>query len=149
MQNKLRLILALMLIINTTAFPADSDKKKEAKPVPLTLFIPGIQQLNARQYLKGGLLLAAFAGSAAGAFIYNNKGNDLYNRYQDSTDVEEITSLRKQTERSFKKRNLFIIGIFSVWALHIIDLKFFKSPKASVKGEVGENNINIGIYYRF
>jgi hypothetical protein len=56
---------------------------------------------------------------------------------------------RQNTEKNLKKRNLFLVGIASIWVIHIIDLKFFKSKKGGVKGEIGKNNINIGFYYHF
>lgn len=130
--------------------PGESKKKEtRAKRVPITMFIPGIHQLKTGQYVKGSIFLAAFIGSVTGALIHNKKGNDQYNQYLTSTNVEEIILLREKTEKSFKKRNLYIVGIFSTWVLHIIDVKFFKSGKAGVKGEVGKNNITIGFYYRF
>ena len=42
-----------------------------------------------------------------------------------------------------------MIGIAAVWLAHIIDLKFFKSKKGGVKGEVDKNSILIGFYYSF
>jgi hypothetical protein len=130
--------------------PGESKKKEtKAKRVPIFMFIPGIHQLKTGQYVKGGILLAAFLGSVTGALVHNKKGNDGYSRYLSSTNVEEIILLREKTGKSFKKRNLYIAGIFSTWVLHIIDVKFFKSGKAGVKGEVGKNNIAVGFYYRF
>ena len=113
------------------------------------MFIPGIQQLKSKKYVKGSLLLGSFIGSVAGAVVYNKKGSDWYDKYSNSTNVEDIILFRQETEKSLKKRNLFIVGIFSVWLVHIIDLKFFKSGKGGVKGEVGKNKINIGFYYSF
>jgi len=146
-------ILILLLVTHAAADadnPTDSkEKESKPKPVSITLFIPGLQQLKNKQYIKGGILLGAFIGSVTGALVHNEKGNDWYEQYRNSTNVEEIVMLREKTEKSFKKRNLYIAGIFSVWALHIIDLKFFKSGKAGVKGEVGKNTISIGFYYCF
>jgi hypothetical protein len=159
--TKINWIIIVMLLLGLFLHPyphlpaAEEDpgesKKKEtrAKRLPITMFIPGIYQLKTGQYVKGGIFLAAFIGSVAGALIHNKKGNDHYNKYLNSTNVEEIILLREKTGKSFKKRNLYIVGIFSTWVLHIIDVKFFKSGKAGVKGEVGKNNITIGFYYRF
>lgn len=140
------------LLLNTLAVaaapPANKNKKK-TKAIPLSMFIPGLHQLKNKQYAKGSLLLASFAGCIAGAVINNNNGNDWYRQYQSSTNVEEVILLREHTEKSFKKRNLFFAGILSVWAIHVIDLKFFKKGKGGVKGEVGKNSINLGFYYSF
>lgn len=146
----------LCLVINLNAVTAaqeqpDSSRPDKEKPktVSITMFIPGIHQLASGKYVKGTILLGSFLSCITGAVIHNNKGNDWYKKYIDSTNVEEITLFRQKTEKSFKKRNLFIVGALSVWALHIIDLKFFKSKKGGVKGEVGKNSFIIGYYYTF
>jgi len=156
MIKKLSLFLMLCLVINLNAVTAaqeqpDSSRPDKEKPktVSITMFIPGIHQLASGKYVKGTILLGSFLSCITGAVIHNNKGNDWYKKYIDSTNVEEITLFRQKTEKSFKKRNLFIVGALSVWALHIIDLKFFKSKKGGVKGEVGKNSFIIGYYYTF
>ena len=146
----------LCLVVNLNAMtgaeeqPDSSDPgKKKPKTVSITMFIPGIHQLKSGKYVKGTILLGSFVSCITGAVVHNNKGNDWYEKYINSINVEEIILSRQKTEKSLKKRNLFIVGILSVWALHIIDLKFFKSKKGGVKGEVGKNSFNIGLYYTF
>jgi hypothetical protein len=143
------LSLALLSILPAAAAGEGSEKKPGEKTTAVTMFIPGIRQLQTGKYVKGTLFLCSFIGTAAGAFIYNKKGSDWYEKYRDSTNVDEITRFRAETEKSFKKRNLFMVGIFTVWLAHIIDLEFFKSKKTGVKGEVGKNSVNIGFYYCF
>lgn len=143
-------LLAAVLLVNTIVVAADAPgSKKKSRAIPLTLFIPGVKQFKNKQYAKGSLLLASFAGCIAGAVIQNNKGNDWYRKYQNSTNVDDVILFRQLAEKRFRSRNLFFVGIFSVWAIHVIDLKFFKSGKGGVKGEVGKNNINLGFYYTF
>lgn len=128
---------------------ASNPSNKTTKTISLAMVIPGVQQIKNKQYVKGSLFLAAFVGSAAAAFYYNKKGNDWYAKYRASTNVEEIVLFRKNTEANLKKRNLFLVSVFSVWLLHIIDLKFFKPGKSGVKSNVGKNEIAIGVYYSF
>lgn len=153
MIKKWRFLLVVLLLSNALIVSAETkpaqDKKQKGKAVSLSLFIPGIHQFKTKQYAKGTLLLGSFAGCIAGALAYNKKGNDLYRQYQASIDVTEIGALRVRAEKSFRKRNLFFIGMFTVWASHVLDLKFFKKGKGGVKGEVGKDSINIGIYYSF
>jgi hypothetical protein len=156
MIKKSSLFLILCFVANVIAGhpaenPAESSEpqEKKAKAVSIAMFIPGIYQLKSGRYLKGTLLLGSFAGCIAGTAINNNKGNDRYEQYLRSTNAEEIVQLREQTEKSFKKRNLFMIGIAAVWLAHIVDLKFFKSKKGGVKGEMGKNSIHLGFYYSF
>jgi hypothetical protein len=156
MIKKLSLLLMLCLLINLNAMTAAGEQpdasepdKEKPKTVSITMFIPGIHQLASGKYVKGTILLGSFLSCITGAVIHNNKGNNWYEKYIDSTNVEEIVLFRQKTEKSLKKRNLFIVGALSVWALHIIDLKFFKSKKGGVKGEVGKNSFIIGCYYTF
>lgn len=143
--------LAAVLLVQPLAFAEEkknSDEKK-TKTISFSMLIPGVEQIKSKKYVKGSLLLSAFIGSALGAFHYNKKGNDWYDKYQNSTNVDDIILFRQRTEDHLKKKNLFIAGIFSVWLVHIIDLKFFKSGKGGVKGTVSKNEINIGFYYHF
>jgi TM2 domain-containing membrane protein YozV len=156
MIKRLSVLLMLCLVVTVNAVhpeekpPANSqNQEKKTKAVSISLFIPGLHQLQSGQVVKGTLLLGSFAACIAGAVIHNNKGNKWYDQYLGSTNVEEIVMLREKTEKSFKKRNLFMIGIAGIWLAHIIDLKFFKSKKSGVKGEVGKNSILIGFYYSF
>lgn len=156
MIKKLSLFLMLCLVVNINVVTAAEEQpdssepgKEKPKAVSITMFIPGIHQLASGKYVKGTILLGSFLSCITGAVIHNNKGNDWYEKYINSTNVEEIILSRQETEKSLKKRNLFIVGVLSAWALHIIDLKFFKSKKGGVKGEVGKNSFNIGFYYTF
>jgi hypothetical protein len=156
MIKKLSLFLMLCLLVNISAIAAAGEQsdssepgKEKPKTVSITMFIPGIHQLASGKYVKGTILLGSFISCITGAVIHNNKGNNWYEKYINSTNVEEIVLFRQKTEKSLKTRNLFIIGALSVWALHIIDLKFFKSKKGGVKGEVGKNGFIIGCYYTF
>jgi hypothetical protein len=152
MVKKWCLFLIAVMLIQPAAAMSDSDsneKKPKTKKVSILMVIPGLQQLKSGKYVKGSLLLGSFIGSVTGAFVYNKKGSDWYDKYLKSTDVEEIILLRQSTEKNLKKRNLFIAGILTVWLVHIIDLKFFKSGKGGVKGEMGKNKFNISFYYSF
>ena len=143
-------ILAAVLLVRIPA-PAEekNSNQKKSKTIPFSMLIPGVEQIKSKKYVKGALLLGTFLGSTLGAFHHNKKGSDWYDKYQNSTNVDDVILFRQRTEDHLKKRNLFIAGIFSVWLVHIIDLKFFKSGKAGVKGTVSKNEINIGFYYLF
>lgn len=125
------------------------EETSEPKAMPIIKFIPGAFQIKSGKIIKGAILLGAFTTAIIGAIIQNKKGNDLYEKYLESKDVEEIVSLRKQTEKAFKYRNYYIAGIFGAWLLHLLDLKFFKNKKGSIKGEITQKNANIGFYYSF
>jgi hypothetical protein len=124
-------------------------KKKNQEAISVTMFIPGIYQLKNKKILKGTILLGSFIGSLAGALSYNKRGNNWYEKYLNSTKVDDIIMFRQQTEKCLKRRNFCIGGMFFVWLLHILDLKFFKSGKGGIKGDFGQNKINLGFYYTF
>jgi hypothetical protein len=149
----MKTVLIVGLVILLVALPVwgKDSKKKETreKTVSIVKFIPGLYQVSSGKYFKGVLLLGTFVGAVTGTVVYNSKGNDSYRQYQQSTNVEDIVLFRQQTQDSFKKRNLFIAGIFSVFVLHIIDLKFSKSGKTGVKGDIRKDRIDIGFYYSF
>lgn len=142
-------MIAALLAVPLAADNPSEPPAKKAKSIPLSLVIPGVEQIKNKQYIKGSLFLAAFIGSTAAAFYFNKKGNDWFDKYQASTNVEQIILYRKNTETNLKKRNLFMISVFSVWLFHILDLKFFKPGKTGIKSSVGKNEIDIGFYYNF
>ena len=127
----------------------------KSRVISISMLIPGVEQFKNKHYVKGTILLGAFAGSIAGAISYNHKGIQWYDKYRESMNVEDIVMFRQETEKNLKRRNYFIAGIFSVWLIHIIDLKFFKPDKTDnnkgggITGFVGQNEINLGFYYSF
>jgi hypothetical protein len=156
MHNKFQRWAAFLILLFFMNFLFGQEKEepkeeepKEKQAVSIIKFIPGAQQIKSGKYLKGGILLSAFTAAVIGVIIENKRGNDLYEKYMESTDVKEIVSLRKQTEKKFKNRNYYIAGIFGIWLLHLLDLKFFKNKKGGIKSEVTKKNISIGLYYTF
>ena len=156
MHNRLKKWTAFLILIFFVQilFGQEKEKPKNEEPkgkqgISIIKFIPGAQQIRSGKYLKGGILLSAFTAVVIGAIIENKRGNDLYEKYMDSTDVEEIVSLRKQTEKKFKNRNYYFAGAFGIWLLHLLDLKFFKNKKGGIKGDITKKNISIGFYYTF
>lgn len=129
--------------------PGDTGKKDPKKAISVSLFIPGVEQIRNRQILKGGLFLGAFTATIVGALVANARGNDYYERYLASDDVDEIIELRRKAEQSYKTRNYLILGIFVVELVHLVDLKFFSGKKGGLKGEIKNNSIRLGFYYSF
>lgn len=92
-------------------------------------------------------MITAFASAIAGVIVYNNRGNDRYDRYLSSVDVSEIIRLRKDAEDAFKTRNFFLAGLAAVWLAHLLDLKF--SSRSGVKGDVAPERLQMSFYYSF
>jgi len=148
MIKKSILIFVLIIFISGLTL-AEKDNQKNPQGISLAKFIPGIDQLKKRKILKGCILLGAFLTTISGAIIENNRGNDYYDQYQNSIVVEDIVDLRKKAEHSYRLRNYFMAGIFAVWVIHLLDLKFFNRKKGGLKGEIKNNSIGIGLYFSF
>lgn len=146
MIRKTILISTLIIFISGIVPGENNDKNKIG--VPLVQFIPGITQLKEGKVIKGGILLGVFLATIAGAIIKNSQGNEYYDQYLESIVVEDIVELRKKAENCYRMRNYFIMGIFTVWVIHLLDLKFFKK-KGGVKGEIKNNSIRFGFYFSF
>jgi hypothetical protein len=144
------LIYILLLgLIFTSFLSADADSDLLKKGIPVIKFIPGLVQLTSGKVIKGGALLGTCLTTIIGAIIENSRGYDYYEQYLASTEEEEVVALRKKSERSFRNRNYFLVGMVSVWVIHALDLKIFKKKKGELKGEVKNNRVNIGFYYYF
>lgn len=137
-----------MLLLSCSWLAGEEDNQL-SKGVPIVKFIPGLHQLVSGKVLKGSILLGACLTTIAGAIWQNQRGNEFYDRYLASIDADEVIDLRSRAERSYRSRNYFIIGMVSVWVLHFLDLKFLKSKKVKVKGEVKNNRLCVGICYSF
>ena len=127
---------------------AAQDQKKKSTGISLIQFITGITKVKKNKIIKGGVLLGAFVTSIVGAILKNNQGNDYYDQYLESAVVDDIVDLRKKAENSYRWRNYFIAGVFTVWVIHLLDLKFSKK-KGGLKGELKNNSIRFSLYYSF
>ncbi len=143
------IIIFLLLALIIFSSPLSGENKEETSKIPFTYILPGIEQIKHKDYLKGVILLTSFSGCITGAIINNNRGNDYYEKYLNSVIVEEIVEMRRKTEDSFRKRNYFLVGAFSVWIIHLIDLQFFNNKTKGVKGEIRKNGFSFGLYYTF
>lgn len=153
MTNTFFSLLVCLLIAFPFPAPSQDDEPPEkaettGTPVSITLLIPGVSQLANKQYLKGSLLSAVFAGCCAGSLISNHRGYQLYDEYLASRNVDAITRLREDSERAFRYRNLFLIGATATWLLHLVDRKVF-TQRSSIKSEIYQDGMAVGISFYF
>ncbi len=137
----------MIMFINLSIYPAEKSSPP-SKSISLLRLIPGIPQLKDKKIVKGSLFLASFLYGIYSAVHHHNKGNQLYDKYMASQDVNEIVMFREQTERRFKKRNYFLIGAGALFFLHLIDLKFSKK-RGGVRGEIKNSTLRVSLYYSF
>lgn len=143
------ILIFIVLFIGSNLFAEVQKHGEKSKKVDVIKFIPGIYQIKSGEILKGGFLLSSFITTITGAILSNSKGNDYYEQYLSSTNVEEVIYLRDRTEKKYKNRNYFIAGLFSVWLIHLIDMKFFNNKRGVINSEITKNSINVGFYYFF
>jgi len=143
------LIIWLLLPLPLSAQAKDGEKntKKTRKPAPISRYIPGLHQLKNKKYLKGGLLTTSFLCVSVAAVVFNHRGNQWYQKYQDSGNVNDVVLFRKKAERSFKNRNIAIVGIFTIWLVHILDIKL--SRKATLNASINPGHAVVGFTFRF
>jgi hypothetical protein len=142
-------ISLVLILLLSWLYLGGEGNSPPAKGISIVEFIPGLPQIISGKVLRGGILLGACLATVTGAILENQRGNDYYEQYLVSIDVDEVVDLRLRAEKSFRARNYYIMGMISVWILHFLDLKFIKHKKAEVKGEVNQSGISIGIYYSF
>ncbi len=148
-KKKLAILLVMLILVQYPFLAEGTDANgKEGKPVPVIKVIPGVYQLKSGKILKGTLLLGAFCTAIAGAIIENNKGNESYENYLGSMNVDEILLLRRRTEDHFKARNYYIGGMAAVFLLHVLDLKF-SGGKKGIQSEISKDHFAVGLYYSF
>lgn len=124
--------------------PVTAKKATSPTPViPVDRVIPGWVQLSSGKPVKGILLLGGFLGTIAGAAIQNHRGNLAYDRYLECRDATQIGTLRRETERHFKSRNLFVLGIAAITVIHFLDLTFSKKSNASIQGKLARGGIHL------
>lgn len=148
MRNRI-VMTFLILVFWMSLSGALKQENEQVRMIPVAKFIPGIDQLFSGKTLKGGVLLSACLATVAGAIIENRCGNRYYEQYLESTDVDEIVELRKKAEGSFHNRNYCILGICTVWLVHVLDMKLFKAKKGVIKGEAKDHSVAVGFYYFF
>jgi hypothetical protein len=150
MIKKITLVL-ILLFLPINIFSSEklkTPKAKTSRKIGFSYIIPGIEQIKRGYYFKGGVLFASFVSIITEGVIENKRGNDYYNIYINSVDIDEIIKTRALAEKHFKKRNYYIIGGVSVWLINLVDLKFF-SKNRGIKGEIKKNYISFGFYYIF
>ena len=140
--------IAMIGLLLTTTLTGDVDPDPIKQGIPVAKFFPGLAQLTSGKIIKGGVLLGGFVTTIVGAIIENHRGHDYYEQYLAASEVDEVVALREKSEKSFRNRNYFLIGMVSVWVIHALDLKLFKK-KGGLKGEVKNDLICIGFYYCF
>lgn len=136
-------ITILLLVIILCANLLAAIEEKSAPLIPIRRIIPGWEQIRAGKSLKGILFLGSFLSTIAGAVIQNQQGNRAYDRYLECRDAIEVVELRKQAERRFRSRNLFLIGAAGVMAIHFLDLTLSKKPNARIQGKMADRGIHL------
>jgi len=103
-----------------------------------SLLIPGWGQVAEKKYVKGAAFLSAEIFCLYKIFENNHRGNKNYLLYKEAGNAEDVIKYRDLTEKYDKRRNLFILGAFGIWAVNLIDIYIFVNNKDNK-----EKNFNI------
>lgn len=115
---------------HTSVFGSDEQITTLAEnPVMQSLFIPGWGQYSQGYRLKGVIFATVAATAAIMAIYYNDQAGETYDRYQSSTDIEEIRAMRKKTERYDVRRNKAIIGYCFTYGINLVDIYYFSTKE--------------------
>ncbi len=119
-----------------------------------SLLFPGWGQIHEKQYLKGGLFIAAEVIAIAGMVINNNKGNDSYINYRMAEVGNEAVMWRKETEKFDKRRNLFIVAGIGIWIANMVEIYIFNKRKNKKRVKISlirgiNNEVFIDLSYGF
>jgi len=101
-----------------------------------SLVYPGIGQLLERRTGTGVALLVAETAAVALAISADHRANGYYWRYRQATSREEAVSLRRQTERLDRRRNVAIACGVAIWGLNLLEMMLHhrKKPRSAAQG---------------
>jgi len=91
------------------------------QPVPLSVLIPGMHQLQrgrpAPGYVMAGAVAAALVGATVSHFAYNR----AYQEYLNSTSLPDLESRYRTADNWYQARNAAAIAGALVWTYSLID----------------------------
>ena len=140
--GKHRMAILLLVVLLCPTLIANGEKKS-SPIIPASRVIPGWTQIRSGKPVKGILLLGGFLGAVTGAVIRNRQGNRAYDRYLEWRDASQVSELRREAERRFRSRNLFLIGSVGVLATHFLDLTLSKKPNAKIQAKMADCGIHL------
>jgi hypothetical protein len=128
--NKFKTIILCFLLLFSlgtvsSANQQESEEKKETKEaasLKKSLFVPGWGQLAEKHTVEGIVFLAAEIFCLYNVLDNNHKGNENYAQYKEASTQDEAVSYRTLTETYDRRRNLYLLAAFGVWAVNLIDI---------------------------
>jgi len=136
------LLLALAGTLPAAPLPAEAsaaaatETAGSRQAMVWSLVYPGIGQLLERRTGTGVALLVAETAAVALAISADHRANSYYWRYRQATSEAEAVSLRRQTERLDRRRNIAIACGMAIWGLNLLEMTLHhrKKPRSAAKG---------------
>ncbi len=113
------------------------------------ILVPGFYQLKQGKVLKGTVLAGAFFALGAAALVENQRGYEYYALYEKATNKDDAVFYRERTVKSFRRRNLYILGAALIWTVHILDIRISSGKRAKIRGKIEKNSASLGFSYSF
>jgi len=99
-------------------------KKQLIKPNPFIYFYPGVYQIRNENKFKGYTLLSLQTTSILGFIAFSILTPIYHQKYLHKKTPEDIDQVYNQYKSCYIVRQVFGIGIFVCFGLHLLDLKF-------------------------
>ena len=131
---KKTLTAGLLCFMLFSAFPASSAF---ASGVSVSLFVPGLKQLQSGRTAKGFAIMAAELSlvSLAGYSYYKELANyDSYKALDYTIQGAEFDRYYGEYEKYFLNRNIFGAGAAAVYLVNIVDGLFFSGARVTGSG---------------
>ena len=97
----------------------NNSVKKEYNQIGFASFIPGVSQFKNDQTTKGLILIGSIGTSAYLSYNFKKRGDEKYNDYKLSTDVNEILDLYDDAEK-YRKQSIAFASISGAIILYAI-----------------------------
>jgi len=101
--------------------PIRVDTLRLRQPVPLSVLVPGISQLQGHKSVKGYALLGAMAVSLAGFGVSHLSYNQAHRDYLAATQPQQIVDEYQAANAWYRTRIVFSGGAAAVWLLSLLD----------------------------
>jgi len=153
------LSLSVLLAAQVSAFQEDEKAAMDSKSLASlkkSLFLPGWGQFAEKHTVEGIAFLTAEIFCVYKVLSNNRKGNENYELYKEAVGIDDAVRFRDLTETYDRRRNLYMLAAFGVWAVNLIDIYVIvknhekKKDTLSIKLEHGENaRLAFSITFRF
>lgn len=146
MKRKLSGFLILYLL---TILPLKGEEEKKMSSLEKSILFPGWGQISEKRYFEGIVFATSEIICLAGVFKNMREGNKYYKLYKNSDNTQDAIKFRELTIKFDKRRNRFIAGAITVWALNLLDMSLISKKRNSLILKFGGDSFEFGFKKEF